>query len=602
MRRISLHLCTPAAFVAAGFTVAAVFAPSTTRAAGPPNTYLVHNLVADQPGIADFTDPNLVNPWALYTSASSPFWVNDAGTGLATVYASNGAPNTLKVTVPPSAKGASPSIVTGGINNSTGGFLVSGKAPSFLFVTADGTISAYPGSSPAVVQLDNSTSGAVYYGMALNSNAANTAATAQLYVANFFSGKIEVYDTNYKPLTVSGSFTDPAVPAGYGPFNIWNLGGKLYVMWAKQNPAKNFATPGAGLGAVSIFDLNGNLIHNVAVGGTLNAPWGVAIAPASFGLFANDILVGNFGDGTINAFDPNSFAFQGQLMDQNGNLIVLPGLWALLLGNGGSGGDANAIYFAAGTGNQKHGLLGSIQAAPTITAVANAADTSSGIAPNTFISVYGTDLSPVTRNWTLSDFGTAGTALPTSLGGVSVTVNNKAALVYYISPKQIDVLSPIDTASGPVNVQVTNTGLASNAMSVNESAQSPAFFLLKDGTSIAAIHADGNIVGPTTLYANNSTPAQAGETIALYGTGFGTSNPSITANTSVVAAPVAGSTSGVTVSFGGTSAQVVYFGLVGSGIYQINVVVPATLAAGNAAVTATVNGVSTASNAVINVQ
>ncbi len=600
MRTRTLHLSILTAYAAGVFT-AALFSPSTAYAAGPPNAYIVHNLVADQPGIADFTDPNLVNPWGLYTTTSSPFWVNNAGTGLATVYSSNGAVSATKIPVPPSAKGSSPSVATGGIANATGGFQVNGKAPTFIFVTADGTISADTGST-GVIQVDNSSSGAIYYGFTAAGSATAGPPAPTLYVANFASGKIEVYDTNYKPTTVSGTFTDPAVPAGYAPFNIWNLGNKLYVMWAKQNSSKTFSAAGAGNGAVSIFDLNGNLIHNVAVGGTLNAPWGVAIAPASFGLFANDILVGNFGDGTINAFDPNTFAFQGQLMDQNGNVIVLPGLWGLLLGNGGNGGDPNAIYFVAGTGNEKHGLLGSIQAGPTITAVANAADTQSGIAPNTYISVYGTDLSPITRNWTNSDFGTNGTTLPTSLGGVSVTIDGKAALVYYISPKQIDVLSPIDTANGPVNVQVTNTGLASNTMSVNESSQSPAFFLLSDHTSIAAIHAAGNIVGPTTLYANNSSPAHAGEIIALYGTGFGVTNPAITANTSAVTAPVAGNTSGVTVTFGGTPAQVVYFGLVGSGIYQINVVVPPTATPGNATVTATVNGVTSAGNAVINVQ
>jgi len=580
------------------FTMAAFFAQAT-RAAGPPNTYLVHNLVADQPGIADFTDPNLVNPWGLYTSGTSPFWVNDAGTGLATVYTSNGSIAAVKPSIPPSAKGSSPALVTGGIFNGTGGFLVQGKSPNFIFVTADGTISAYVSSistAQAQLALDNSSNGAVYYGLAVNST--TTSSAPQLYVANFASGKIEVYDTNYKPVTPTGNFTDSAVPSGYGPFNIWNLGGKLYVMWAQQNSNKTFATTGAGLGAVSIFDLNGNLLQHLATGGKLNAPWGVAIAPASFGAFANDVLVGNFGDGTINAFDPATGNSLGQLMDQNGNLIVLSGLWGLLLGNGGSGGDPNAIYFAAGTGNQKHGLLGSIQAPPTLTGVVNAADTQSAIAPNTYISIYGADLSPVTRNWTNSDF--SGTSLPTSLGGISVSVDGKAAFVYYISPKQIDVLTPIDSAAGPVPVQVTNNGMPSNSMQTTEQTVSPAFFLLKDGTSIAAIHSNGSIVGATSLYTGESSPAIPGETIALYGTGFGTSSPSVT-TIGVVTAPVSGSTSAVTVSFGGTSAQVTYFGLVGAGIYQINVVVPSGVAAGNAAVTAAVGGVSTASNAIVTV-
>src|SRR5581483_655427 len=201
----------------------------------------------------------------------------------------------------------------------------------------------------------------------------------------------------------TGKFTDPAVPAGYAPFNVWALDGKMYVMWAQQNAGKNFASPGAGLGAVSVFDLNGNLLLHLT-GADLNAPWGVAVAPATFGAFANDILLGNFGDGTITAFDPTTGKEVGQLTDQNGNLIVLPGLWGLLLGNGGSGGDANAIYFTAGPGNQKHGWLGSIQAGPVITSVANAANTTTAIGPNTYISIYGANLAPVIRNWTNSDF------------------------------------------------------------------------------------------------------------------------------------------------------------------------------------------------------
>ena len=239
--------------------------------------------------------------------------------------------------------------------------------------------------------VDNSSSGAVYYGLAVSATTTN--ATPMLYAANFKTGGIDVFDTNYKPVTLPGTpFVDPQVPSGYAPFNIWNLGGKLYVMWAKQNANKTFASSGAGNGAVSIFDLNGVLVQHVATGGPLNAPWGVAIAPATFGVFANDILVGNFGDGTINAFDPKTGAALGTLADQNGNPIVNSGLWALIAGNGGSGGDANAIYFAAGTGNQQHGLLGSIQAAPVITtsAVTNAADTATGIASNDkFITITG---------------------------------------------------------------------------------------------------------------------------------------------------------------------------------------------------------------------
>jgi uncharacterized protein (TIGR03118 family) len=576
-------------------------APQASPATPTGNAYLVHNLVADQPGIADYTDPNLVNPWSMYTTSSSPFWVNDAGTGLATVYSSNGAPSATKPAIPPSAKGVAPALATGGVANATGGFLIQGKAPNFLFTTGDGTVSGYVSSiSTAQAQLavDNSSAGAIYYGLAISATTTN--ATPMIYAPNFASGGVDVFDTNFKPVVLAGTpFVDAAVPKGYAPFNIWNLGGKLYVMWAQQNGGKNFATLGAGLGAVSVFDLNGNLLQHLATGGPLNAPWGVAIAPATFGAFANDVLVGNFGDGTINAFNPATGAFVGALSDQNGNTIAIPGLWALLLGNGGSGGDANAIYFVAGGAAQKHGLLGSIQAGPTLTSVANAADTVSGIAPSTFISIYGSDLAPITRNWTLSDF-TSGTKLPSSLSGVSVTVDGKPAWVYYISPKQIDVLSPVDTATGPVQVVVTDNGLVSNSMTATLQTYSPAFFLLKDNTSIAANHANGALVGATTLYAGDSSPAAPGETITLYGTGFGATNPAIT-DGSVVAAPQPVVTM-PTITFGGASAQVVYAALISAGVYQINVVVPPTAPTGNATVTATIGGITSASNAIITVQ
>ncbi|HEV2448271.1 MAG TPA: TIGR03118 family protein, partial [Candidatus Sulfopaludibacter sp.] len=410
-----------------------------------------------------------------------------------------------------------------------------------------------------------------------------------------------VYDTNYKPVTLSGTpFVDSAVPAGYGPFNIWNLGGKLYVMWAKQDANKVGWVNGAGLGAVSTFDLNGNLLQHLATGGPLNAPWGVAIAPATFGTFAGDILVGNFGDGTINAFDPTTGNALGALMDQNGNTIVLPGLWALLQGNGGNGGDANAIYFTAGGTNQKHGWLGSIQGTPAVSAsgIETAGGPAGGISSNAFISIYGANLSPITRSWTATDI--SGTALPKQLNGVSVTVNNKPAYVAFISPKQVDVLTPVDTTTGPVNVVVTNNGLVSAATSVTMNAFSPAFFVLKDGKSIAAIHAGGSLVGAATLYANLSTPAKPGETIAVFGTGFGTTNPGVsdgqvvTADLPLVTTP--------TITFNGTTAQSAYGGLVSAGVYQFNVTVPASLADGDAAVVATSGSFSSPATAIITVK
>jgi uncharacterized protein (TIGR03118 family) len=582
----------------AGLTLLAL-APTALSAATPANAYLQHNLVADQPGIADYTDPNLVNPWGLYTTASSPFWVNDTGTGLATIYSSNGAPSATKPSIPPSAKGMTPVPVTGGVANATGGFLIQGKSPNFIFVTTQGTVSGYVGSissTTAELMVDNSSKGAIYFGVAIS--ATTTSATPMLYAANFFSGGVDVFDTNYNPVTLPGTpFVDPAVPTGYAPFNIWNLGGQLYVTWAKQNTGKTAFAAGAGLGAVSIFNLNGVLVQHIATGAPLNAPWGVAIAPATFGAFANDLLVGNFGDGTINAFNPTTGASLGPLMDQNGNVIAISGLWALLLGNGGSGGDANALYFTAGTDNEQHGLFGSLQATPSLTSVSNAASGAAGIASNAYISIYGANMAPITRNWTASDF--SGASLPTALDGVSVTVDGKPAFVYYISPKQIDVLTPVDTNTGPVPVVVTSNGLVSASITATMNAYSPGFFLLKDNASVAAVHSSGAIVGAATLYAGDSTPAAPGETITIFGTGFGTTNPAFT-NGAIVAAPLAVVTA-PTVTIGGAPATVVYAGLVSAGVYQLDVVVPASTPAGNAAIVATVGGVSTQSAAIVTV-
>jgi uncharacterized protein (TIGR03118 family) len=581
-------------------TVLFLTAVQLASAAAPANGYLVHNLVADQPGIADFTDPNLVNPWGFATSATSPFWLTDGGTGLSTVYSSNGTPSATKPTVPPSAKGTTPSTPTGIVFNGTGGFLVQGKVPSFIFVTADGALSAWASAvsaTQAQLMVDNSGSGAVYYGLAISATTTNAAPL--LYAANFASGNIDVFDTNFKPVPMPGAFVDASVPAGYAPFNIQNVAGKLYVMYAKQNAAKNFATLGAGLGYVAIFDLSGNLIKHLASNGPLNAPWGVAVAPSTFGTFASDVLIGNFGDGTINAFDPNTGNALGALQDQNGNTIANPGLWGLIVGNGGSGGDANAVYLLAGGATQKHGVLASIQASPTITSVSNAADIQSGIAQNTFISLYGANLAPITRNWTNSDF--AGTKLPTSLDGVSVTVNGKAAYVYYISPKQIDVLTPVDTTTGTVQVVVTDNGLASNSLSATMQPYSPAFFLFKDGKSIAGLHANGGIVGATTLYPGLSTPAQSGETVGLYAAGLGQTTPAIADGTIITTTPSPCATL-PTATVGGAPAQVAYCALIGVGLYQVNVTVPAGTPSGDNIVVITIGTLSSNSNAVVTVQ
>ncbi|SRR5579884_98028 len=570
------------------------------------NAYLQHNLVADTPGVADRTDPNLIDPWGISESAASPFWVSDHGTGLATLYNSTGVPQALKVIIPAGAASGSGAAgkPTGQVQNSaaaSGAFPVAtGRAASFIFATEDGTISGWNANvdaAHAIVKVDNSTSGAVYKGLALGTPASG----ARLYAANFSAGTIDVFDANFNPVTLaSGAFTDAQIPAGFAPFNIQNLGGKLYVTYAKQDSDKVHDVAGLGNGYVDVFDLNGNLLQRLAAGGPLNSPWGVAIGPANFGAFSNDVLVGNFGDGKINAFDPATGAFLGALQDPAGNVISIPGLWGLQPGNGGNGGDKNAVYFAAGPGGEKHGLFGSLQAGPVITAsaIVNSGSSLPVIAQNTWITIFGANLAATNRAWANADF--SGNKLPTSLDGVSVMINGKPAYVGFISPGQLNVLTPLDATLGPVPVQVTNNGLTSATATVSLQPTAPAFFMYKNNY-IAAVHSDNvSIVGPPTLFPNLSTPAKPGETIVLYGTGFGPTNPPIPGGTIVSSANPLISTP--VVMFAGIGAQVIFGGLTGAGLYQFNVVVPPSAPDGDLEVQAVIGGVETPPGTFINVK
>ena len=574
------------------------------------NAYVRHNLIADTASAgADLVDPNLVNPWGNVTSATSPFWVSDTGTGLSTVYTNSATALSIsgtKPNVPPApssggAKGTPTGIVIG-----NGSFPVkTGVNSSFIFDTLDGTISGWGAAADAnnaIITVDNSGSNAVYTGLALGGTPANQ----WIYAANFYSGAIEVYDTSFKPVSLPGAFVDAQLPKGYAPFNIWPLtvGGaaRLYVAYTLQDATKkNYsATAGPSVGYVDAFDMNGVLLQRVAAGGVLNAPWGLAIGPANFGKFAGMLLVGNFGDGRINAFDPVGGTSLGPLQDPSGTPIAISGLWAIIAGNGGSGGDASAIYFTAGTGGQLHGVLGSIQAAPAIStsSVVNGGSLPAGAAPNTMLGIFGPNLAATSRAWKISDFGANG-ALPTSLDGVSVTINGKPAYVTYVSPKQVNVLAPPDTTVGPVSVVVMNNGLASASATVQLAATAPSFFIFKSN-AIAALHADYSIIGATTLFPNLSTPAKPGETIVLYGTGFGATSPAypggqmITQSYPLPTMP--------TVTIGGTAATVTYAGLTGAGLYQINVTVPASTPNGDMPVVATINGASTQAGAIVTVQ
>ena len=322
------------------------------------------NLVSDLPGLATFTDPNLTNPWGIATSATSPFWIANNRSGLSTIYNSSGTPQALVVTVPP-APGGVTGNPTGIVYNATNDFQVAtGATARFIFATEDGTISGWSQAvgATAVLKVNNSASTAVYKGLAIGNNG-----TANyLYAANFHAGRIDVFDAAYAPATLSGTFADPSLPAGYAPFNIQNLGTVLYVTYALQDASATDDVPGLGHGYINTFDFNGNLLGRFASQGALNSPWGIAIAPAGFGAFANDLLVGNFGDGRIEIFDPATHAYLGQLADGSSLPISIEGLWGLKFGNGGSGGGANTLYFTAGIAGpgqiEDHGLFGSITA------------------------------------------------------------------------------------------------------------------------------------------------------------------------------------------------------------------------------------------------
>ena len=333
------------------------------------NAYVEQALVAAYAGAPNI-DTNLVNPWGIVTSSGSPFWVSDQATGLSTVYNSTGAVESLVVTVPTSAGGTTPSTPTGIIYNGTTNFMVANggtNAPAkFIFATQQGTISGWASGADAVLEVDNSAAKARYDGLAVATIGTN--GDYYLYAANFSAGTIDVFDSTYKPvpngapLTTNGvPFTDTNVPAGFAPFNVQAIGGKLFVTYAMQDTNKLEDVAGAGNGYVDVFDTTGKLLQRFATNGVLNSPWGLALAPASFGPLSGALLVGNFGDGKINAFDAALGTPLGPMLGTNGTAIAIGGLWGLIAGNGGNGGATNMLYFtAAGSRVQTNGLLGSI--------------------------------------------------------------------------------------------------------------------------------------------------------------------------------------------------------------------------------------------------
>ena len=322
-------------------------------AAAQTSSYLQTNIISDGAVPAAQTDPTLLNPWGV--SIGPQFWIDSPGSGLSLVEDANGTKN-FSVAVPP-AQSTSPHGSPSGTvyNTNTNSFLIAGGYAQFLFGTLDGTIAAWnTTSADAVTVVNNSAKGAAYTDIALDQATSGTF----LLGANFAKGTVDVFSSSFAPAQLAGSFSDPTIPAGYAPFGIHALGGKIFVTYA-QRSATGRENVGSGLGYVSAFDLNGNLLKSAISQGALNAPWGMALAPSGFGSLAGDLLVANFGDGVINAYDPSTYALIGQVQDAAGNPIANPGLWEILFGSNGVG-DPNTLYFAAGINNEKDGLFGSI--------------------------------------------------------------------------------------------------------------------------------------------------------------------------------------------------------------------------------------------------
>jgi uncharacterized protein (TIGR03118 family) len=357
-------------------TIVAVLAFSTL---GMAQAYQQINFVSDIPGFAPTADTHLVNPWGLIASSTSPWWVSDNNGGVSTLYNGNtGAIVPLVVNIPPlDANGNGTGTPTGIAFTATSGFtfMANGKtaASVFTFVTEDGTIVAWgPGINPndlphdAFVVVDNSTNptaatGAVYKGATIAQM--TTGGPFFLYVTNIRAARVEVYDTNFHAVSLAGegedqAFRDEEIPDGFAPFNVQEVNGNLYVTYAKQNATKHDDFDFPGFGFVDKFSPKGKLLQRLKHGPWLNAPWGVALAPANFGFFSNRLFIGNAGSGQIAVYDVDSGHFDGLLRDANGHAIQNDRLWALRFGNDHNAGPSNWLFFTAGISDEAHGLFG----------------------------------------------------------------------------------------------------------------------------------------------------------------------------------------------------------------------------------------------------
>jgi uncharacterized protein (TIGR03118 family) len=360
--------------VSASIALAGIAAPASADGGGiATRSYVQTNLVSDIPGLAAHTDPNLKNPWGTAVGPGSPIWVSDNHAGVTTLYdgAGNAQPLVVTIPAPPSAGEGAVGTPTGQAFNTfdptSSDFVISKNGTSgpafFLFATEDGTIAGWNPNVDrprAVIAVDRSTAtdsagdvGALYKGLAL----VTTPAGKFLYASNFRFGTVDVFDSHFD---LVNSFTDPTVPAGFAPFGIHNIGGKLFVTFAKQGPGKEDDAARPGNGFVDVFAPNGDLLQRLVSRGELDSPWAVTLAPSTFGAFGGDILVGNFGNGRIDAYDPASGEFQGRLSGPGGGPIAIDGLWGLRFAPATPGAGPNTLFFTAGLNDEADGLFGTI--------------------------------------------------------------------------------------------------------------------------------------------------------------------------------------------------------------------------------------------------
>jgi uncharacterized protein (TIGR03437 family) len=446
--------------------------------------------------------------------------------------------------------------------------------------------------------VDNSTAGAVYKGLAINPSA-----TAPLiYAPNFNSGKIDVFNSTFSATTATGGFSDPNLPAGFAPFNIWNLNGKLYVTYAKQDANKFLDVGGPGNGFVDVFDFNGNLLNRLVSNGALNSPWGLAIAPAGWGAFGGALLVGNFGNGQINAFDINSGNLLGALQDATGTAITLPGLWAIAFGGNGARSDPNTLYFLAGVPNGstvKRGVLGSVAPPAAISALYNAAGgQTAAIAPGEIVSITGQTVGPAPLvSGTIPLIGSLGT----TLGTTTITFNNLPAPVLYTSGTLTNVIVPYGVAGSTSASVVLKTGSQTTAaFTIPVAGSVPGVFATNNGGTGQAVvlNQDGTVN-------TTANPAAKGSVVVLFATGEGAVNPpgqdGLVSSSDILREPVLP----VSLTIGGVSAQVLYAGSAPgtvAGVMEVEAIIPAGAASGAAAILLTVGAASSQANVTVSVK